>query len=264
MYKSKSLFKHLVVFQDLLSKWPFVFPVPDQKAERIVRLLVEEVVPVFGVLEALLSDRGTNLLSHLMQDVCRLMGIKKLNTTAYHPQCDGMVERFNSTFKTILRKHAVTFGTQRDQHLPGVLWAYRFTPHKSTREKLSYLLFGVDCRTPTEVTYLPPTSLHPTDVSEYQEELQLSMSVARKLAAESIQKAQKKYKCAYMIKSEEHLARSELANGCWFVIYGKSKVPTQAQQEALKARLYRVTLKNQRFVLSKCIFIKTLRSVSIK
>ena len=79
-------------------------PIPDQKAERIARLLVEEVVPVFRVL---LSDRITNLLS---QDVCRLMGIKKLNTTAYHPQCDGMVERFNRTLKAILKKHAATFG----------------------------------------------------------------------------------------------------------------------------------------------------------
>ena len=55
-----------------------VFLVPDQKVERLAKLLAEEVIPVFGVPEALLSDRGTNLLSHLMQDVCQLMGIKKL------------------------------------------------------------------------------------------------------------------------------------------------------------------------------------------
>ena len=82
--------KYVVVFQDFLSKWPLVFPVPDQKSIRIARLLVE-VIPIFGVPEALLSDRGTNLLSHLMQDICEMLGIKKLNTTAYHPQCDGMV-----------------------------------------------------------------------------------------------------------------------------------------------------------------------------
>ena len=78
--------KHVVVFQDFLSKYPLV---PDQKSICIARLLVEEVVPLFGVPEALLSDRGTNLLSHLMKE---MLGIKKLNTTAYHPQCDGMVE----------------------------------------------------------------------------------------------------------------------------------------------------------------------------
>ncbi len=90
---------------------PLVFPVPDQKAVRIVRVLTEEVVPTFGVPEALLSDRGTNP-SHLMQYVCR---VKKLNTTAYHPQCDRMVERFNRTLKTILRKHADKFGRQWDK-----------------------------------------------------------------------------------------------------------------------------------------------------
>jgi hypothetical protein len=72
--------KHVLVYQDFLSKWPMVFPIPDQKTERIAKLLVEE------------SDRGTNLLSHLMKDVCGLLGIEKLNTTAYHSQCDGLTE----------------------------------------------------------------------------------------------------------------------------------------------------------------------------
>lgn len=64
---------------------------------------MDEIIPFCGVPEALLSDRGTNLLSHLMCDVCELLGVKKLNTTAYHPQCDGLVKR---TLKTALRKHA--------------------------------------------------------------------------------------------------------------------------------------------------------------
>ena len=59
--------KHVVVFQDFLSK---LFPVPDQKSIRLVLLLVEEIVPMFGVPEALLSDRGTNLLSHIMEANC--------------------------------------------------------------------------------------------------------------------------------------------------------------------------------------------------
>ena len=53
--------RHVVVIQDIFTKWPLVFPVPDQKASRIAKLIAEEVVPLFGVPESLLSDRGTNL-----------------------------------------------------------------------------------------------------------------------------------------------------------------------------------------------------------
>ena len=71
---TKSGNKHVVVFQDFLTKWPLVYPVRDQKVITIAKLLVEEVIPTFGVPEALLSDRGTNLLSHLMMDLCKMMG----------------------------------------------------------------------------------------------------------------------------------------------------------------------------------------------
>ena len=97
--KTTSGNRYVVVFQDFLSKWPMVFPVADQKAITLVRLLVEEVIPFMGVPEALLSDQGTNLLSTLMLDVCEKLEIKKFNTTAYHPQCNGLVE-INRTLKT--------------------------------------------------------------------------------------------------------------------------------------------------------------------
>ena len=126
--------KHVVVVQDLFTKWPMVFAVPDQKTTQIAKLRAEEVIPVFGVPECLLSDSGTNLLSSLMLDLCRILGITKLNTTAYHPQCDGAVQRFNRTLKTILRKHAAKFGSQWDRFLPSILWAYCNTPHTSTGE----------------------------------------------------------------------------------------------------------------------------------
>ena len=189
--------RYLIVFQDFLTKWPFIFAAPDQKAIRLVRLLTEEIVPVIGVPDALLSDRGTNLLSHLMQDVCQLLGVTKLNTTAYHPQCDGMIERLNRTLKAMIRKHVAKFGSQWDQYLAGVLWAYRNTPHEATQEKPSFLLFGVDCRSPTEAALLPPEPLEPTEVTDYREELVLSLSSARAVAVDAIKKAQGRYKAQY-------------------------------------------------------------------
>lgn len=147
--------RYIIVFQDFLTKWPCVFAAPDQKAIRIAKLLAEEIFPSFGCPEALLSDRGTNLLANIVQDVCQLLGITKLNTTAY-PQYNGMIERMNCTLKAMLRKHVAKFGGQWDMYLPGVLWAYRNTPHESTKEKPSFWLYGVDCRSPTEAALLPP------------------------------------------------------------------------------------------------------------
>jgi len=152
----------------------------------LAKLLAEEVIPVFGVPEALLSDRGANLLSHLMLDLCQLLGICKLNTPAYHPQSDGMVERFTRTLKTMIRKHVDQFGSQWDKYIPGLLWAYRNTPHESTSEIHSFLLFGFDCHSPTE-------NVDAASVPDYHRELMLSLSSAREIVAKSIRRAQKRY-----------------------------------------------------------------------
>ena len=66
-----------------------------------------------------------------MQEVCELLGVTKLNTTTYHPACNGMVEGLNRTLKAALHKHAARYGSQWDTFLPGVLWACRNTPHVS-------------------------------------------------------------------------------------------------------------------------------------
>ena len=191
--------KHVVVFQDFFSKWPLIFPVADQKTTTLVQLLTKEVIPLFGVPEALLSDRRTNLLSHLMHDMCAILGIEKLNTMAYHPACNGMVERFNRTLKTAcVNKYADRFGCQWDRYLSGILWAYRNTPHNTTGGKV---LFGTDLRAPTEAAFLPPSSVTPTDVDDYREELMLSLSSARNIATQSIQKSQQQYKKYYNNKA---------------------------------------------------------------
>ena len=148
-----------------------------------------------------------------MLDVCKLLGIKKLNTTAYHPQCDGMVERFNWTLKTMLRKQAAVFGNQCDRYLSGVLWAYRNTAHDSTQEKPS-LLFGVDCRTPTEAAILPPTEVQTTNVEDYREELVLCLSTARKHACDALKKAQQSYKQ----QDDKHCHPAQYKVGDWIMV----------------------------------------------
>ena len=69
------------------------------------------------------SNHVGQTLSSLMLDVCQLLGVRKLNTTAYH---GGKVQ---PNPKTMLRKQAATYGLQWDKFLSGVVWAYRNTPH---------------------------------------------------------------------------------------------------------------------------------------
>ena len=95
--------------------------------------------------------------------MCQLLGISKLNTTAYHPQCNRMIERMKHTLIAMLRKHVVKFSGQWNTYLPGVLWAYHNTPHESTQEKPSFLLYGVDCRSLTEAAFLPQEGLEFTN-----------------------------------------------------------------------------------------------------
>lgn len=69
--------------------------------------------------------------------------------------------------KSALRKHAAKFERQWDKFLPGILWSYRNTPQDSTGEKPSFLLFGLDCKSPTEATFVHGTSLYLTDLFDY-------------------------------------------------------------------------------------------------
>ena len=85
--------QYLLVVQDYFSKWPFAFPMPDQKAETIVQILRDNVFTVIGPPQKLHSDQGRNFESHIMTDLCKAFGVKKSRTTLYHPMGDGLVER---------------------------------------------------------------------------------------------------------------------------------------------------------------------------
>ena len=56
-----------------------------------------------GIPEEVLSDQGSQFMSGVMKEVSRLLSMSPLCTTAYHPMCSGLVERFNGTLKAMLR-----------------------------------------------------------------------------------------------------------------------------------------------------------------
>ena len=75
--------------------------------------VAEELVRVFvrvGLPKKILTHQGTNVTSQLLAELYRLLGVKTIQTSPYHPQTDGLVERFNQTLKEMLRKSAAEDG----------------------------------------------------------------------------------------------------------------------------------------------------------
>ncbi len=89
-----------------------------------------------------LDRSGNPFMSRLMADLCRLLRVKQLRTTVYHPQTDGLVERFNQTLKQMLRRVAAEDRRDWDQMLPYVLFGIRDVPQASTGFTPFELLFG--------------------------------------------------------------------------------------------------------------------------
>ena len=99
----------------------------------------------------ILTDQGTNFTSQLLLELYRMLHIQPIHTTPYHPQTDGLVERFNQTLKMMLRKTAVKEGMDWDVMLPYLLFAYREVPQSSTGFSLFELLYGHRVHGPLDI-----------------------------------------------------------------------------------------------------------------
>ena len=133
---------YVIVFQDYFTKWVEAEIIPDQTANTVVNAFLESVVFRHGTPTKLLSDNGSCFTSDLMKSVCDLLECRKIFTTAYHPQGNGMVERFNQTLIKQLRKVAIGEPDNWQRYLRSVVFAYNATPHAVTKSSPFALLRG--------------------------------------------------------------------------------------------------------------------------
>ena len=78
------------------------YPIQNQEASTVARTLTNELFLRFSPPEQLHSDQGHQFEAQVLAEVCRLLRIKKTQTTSYHPQSDSLVERFNQTILSML------------------------------------------------------------------------------------------------------------------------------------------------------------------
>ena len=91
------------------------------------------------------SDQGREFENKVMQELCLLCGAHKTRTTPYHPERDGLVERFNRTLLMMLAMFPGENKDDWDDLLPAVMMAYRSTVHESMGFSAYRLMFGEAC-----------------------------------------------------------------------------------------------------------------------
>ncbi|GFN99199.1 Pol polyprotein [Plakobranchus ocellatus] len=145
-----------------------------------------------GVSEEVLSDQGTQFRSDCMKEVCRLLGIKQKTTTPYHPMCNGLVERFNATLKTCLRRLCSEQPRQWHRYINPLLFAYREVPQESTHLAPFDLLYGRTVRGPMHILReLWTKEIEEPDVKssyEYVLNLRERLNDTLKIACEELEK----------------------------------------------------------------------------
>ena len=184
--------KYILVVTDHYTRWPIAIPLTSQRTTTVATALIERVFCEYGFPATLLSDRGTNFLSNLMTSVLHLFRIKKLNTSAYHPQCNGMTERFNHTLATQLTHYCNSSQTDWDEYLPYVLFAYRTAPHRITRFSPYYMMYGREAKFPIDTAIPAVDASNLTDLSaiEYVSELVKKMKELQEIVIKQSEQTQ--------------------------------------------------------------------------
>ncbi|GFW72435.1 probable aminopeptidase NPEPL1 [Trichonephila clavipes] len=166
---------------DYFTKWPEVYPIPDQEAPTVAEAVVQHWISRYGVPLQLHSDQGRNFVSAVLKGVCELLRIDKTKTTPLHPQSDGMVERFN---RTILNNLSLMVSKNQQD------WDQK-------------MLFGRDLRLPCDLLFGRPPDT-PSSPEEYVQNLQARFEDVHNLARERINLRTEKMKTRYDTKATGH------------------------------------------------------------
>jgi hypothetical protein len=143
--------KYILVFTDYLTRWAEAFPLKKMDAKSIAKLFIDEIVCRYSAPNTLLSDQGAQFMSTLLRNICDYLKTKKINTTAYHPQCNGLTERFNATLCQILSMYIKNNQTDWDEYLKTALFAYNTSKQETTLLSPFEILNGRQPRLPSDL-----------------------------------------------------------------------------------------------------------------
>ena len=160
---SSSGVRHVLTVIDRATRWAEVIPLTSTTAAACVEAITTGWISRFGVPEVITSDRGVQFTSDVWKILCTRLNIKHVQTTAYHPQSNGMIERFHRQLKDALRSRLA--GVDWVAHLPWVLLGLRSAPKEDSGLSSAELLYGTPLTLPGELLSVPEAA--PRAVVDY-------------------------------------------------------------------------------------------------
>ena len=186
--------RYILTLVDYATRYPEAVPLKKITTEAVAEALLD-IYNRVGIPEEVLTDQGTQFMSKCMQEVSRLLSIKGLTSTPYHPICNGLVERWNGTLKSMLKRLCQDQPKQWHRLINPVLFAYKEVPQESTGFSPFQLLYGRSVRGPgTILKELWTKEVNIPEVKssyEYVTELRECLEDSLKLAQEELEKSQK-------------------------------------------------------------------------
>lgn len=192
--------RNILVITDHFTKFAIAVPTKDQKAKTVAKALWENFLVHYGFPSRLHSDQGRDFESHIIKELCSLIGAKKVRTTPYHPQ-GNPVERFNRTLLSMLG----TLEEKDKQHwrdfVKPLVHAYNCTRNDTTGYSPYELMFGRQPTLPVDLVLgiNLPTETYRTH-SDYVEKLRQRLQESFTLAATNSKKTGERNKARFDAK----------------------------------------------------------------
>ena len=139
----------LLVVVDRFSKFVVMIPTTtDVTAEQVAQLLLDRIVPHYGIPADFVSDRDPKFCSEFFTYWCKLLGVVQLKSSGYHPQTDGQTERMNRTIQQVMRFMVMPNQTNWDTTLPFVQFAINSSYNASTQASAYQVILGYNPASP--------------------------------------------------------------------------------------------------------------------
>ena len=139
---SKGNIENILIITDHYTRYAQAYPCSNQTAATTAKLLWENFIRHYGWPQKFISDQGRQFESELIEDLCKVARVEKVRTSPYHPQTNGMCERFNSTLLNMLGTLSPEEKKDWKSHALTMCHAYNSTVHSSTNFSLYFLMFG--------------------------------------------------------------------------------------------------------------------------